>query len=51
MTTSRAASPRAAKAAGDQAKARAQYEKLVVLTAKADADRAEIKEAKAFLGR
>ena len=42
---------RAAKAAGDTARARTNYQELVSLTAKADTERPEIKEAKAFLGR
>ncbi|MBI2525956.1 MAG: hypothetical protein HYV93_08225, partial [Candidatus Rokubacteria bacterium] len=42
---------RAAKAAGDTAKARANYERLVTLTARADTQRPEIREANAFLGR
>jgi hypothetical protein len=42
---------RAAKANGDTAKARANYEQLLGLLAKAETERAEIKEARAFLGR
>lgn len=42
---------RAAKAAGDSAKARASYEKLLTLAAGAAGDRAEVKEARAFTGR
>ena len=42
---------RAAKAAGDTGKARANYERLVGLAATADTERPEIREAKAFLGR
>lgn len=42
---------RAAKAAGETAKARASYERLVQLTTRADTEGAEIKEARAFLGR
>lgn len=40
---------RAAKAAGDTAKAREHFEKLAALGRNADPDRAEIQEAKAFL--
>jgi hypothetical protein len=42
---------RAAKAAGDTAKARAQYEQLLTLAAGASGERPEIKEARGFLGR
>jgi len=40
---------KAAKAAGDSARAREYFQRLVALGAKADPDRAEIKEASAFL--
>lgn len=40
---------RAASAAGDTAKARDYFERLVALGSNADPDRAEIQEAKAFL--
>jgi hypothetical protein len=42
---------RAAALKGDQAKAREQYAKLVALVDRADAERPEIKEAKAFLAK
>jgi len=42
---------KAASLAGDQAKARSYYEKLVVLAQKADTERPEIIEAKAFLAK
>jgi len=40
---------KAAQAAGDRAKARAYFEKLAALAKNADTDRAELREAKAFL--
>jgi tetratricopeptide (TPR) repeat protein len=42
---------RAASLAGDRAKARDQYAKLVTLAERADSDRPEIREAKGFLGK
>jgi len=42
---------RAAKAAGDTARARTNYDQLVKLTARGDGERPEIREAKTFLGR
>jgi hypothetical protein len=42
---------RAAKLSGDRDKARAYYAKLVTLTEKADTERPEIREAKAYLAR
>jgi len=42
---------KAAALAGDQAKAKSYYEKLVVLVQKADTERPEITEAKAFLAK
>ena len=42
---------RAAAQSGDMAKAKTYYEKLVVLSQKADTERPEIKEAKAFLSK
>lgn len=42
---------RAAEAAGNRAKARASYEKLVALGAHADTERPELREAKAYLGK
>ena len=42
---------RAAELAGDRTKAKAYYEKLVSLTAKADTERPEVREAKAFLAK
>jgi tetratricopeptide (TPR) repeat protein len=42
---------KAAALAGDQAKAKSYYEKLVVLVQKADTERPEIKEAKSFLAK
>jgi tetratricopeptide (TPR) repeat protein len=42
---------KAAALAGDQAKAKSYYEKLVVLVQKADTERPEIKEAKEFLAK
>jgi tetratricopeptide (TPR) repeat protein len=42
---------KAAALAGDQAKAKSYYEKLLVLAKNADAERRELKEAKAFLAK
>jgi tetratricopeptide (TPR) repeat protein len=42
---------RAAALAGDQAKAKSYYEKLIVLVQNVDAERPELKEAKAFLAK
>jgi len=42
---------RAAEAAGDRAKARQNYERLVALAERADVERPEVKQAKTFLGR
>lgn len=42
---------RAAELAGDQAKAKAYYAKLVTLAARADTERPELRQAKAFLAR
>ena len=42
---------KAAALAGDQAKAKSYYEKLVVLVQQADTERPELKEAKAFLAK
>jgi tetratricopeptide (TPR) repeat protein len=42
---------KAAAMAGDQAKAKSYYEKLVVLVQNADTERPELKEAKAFLAK
>jgi tetratricopeptide (TPR) repeat protein len=42
---------KAAALAGDQAKARSYYEKLLVLVQKADSERSEVIEAKAFLAK
>jgi tetratricopeptide (TPR) repeat protein len=42
---------RAAALAGDQAKAKSYYEKLIVLVQNADTERLELKEAKAFLAK
>ena len=42
---------RAAELAGDKAKAKAHYGQLVTLAAQAESERAEVKEAKAFLAR
>jgi tetratricopeptide (TPR) repeat protein len=42
---------RAAALAGDQAKAKSYYEKLLVLAQKADTERPELKEANAFLAK
>jgi tetratricopeptide (TPR) repeat protein len=42
---------RAAEAAGDRAKARANYEKLLEVAARADTERPELRQARAFLGR
>ncbi len=42
---------RAAELAGNKVKARAQYERLVTLTAEADTERPEVVEAKAFLAK
>jgi tetratricopeptide (TPR) repeat protein len=42
---------KAAERVGDRAKARAFYEKLVALCAKADTERPELAEAKAFLAK
>ena len=42
---------KAAEQSGDMAKARTYYEKLVVLTQKANAERPDLKEAKAFLAK
>jgi len=42
---------KAAALAGDQAKARTYYEKLLVLVQSADSERPEITEARAFLAK
>jgi hypothetical protein len=42
---------RAAELAGDAAKARAQYGQLVTLAEKADTERPEVAQAKAFLAK
>jgi hypothetical protein len=42
---------RAAELAGDAAKARAQYRQLVTLAEKADTERPEVAQAKAFLAK
>jgi tetratricopeptide (TPR) repeat protein len=42
---------KAAALMGDQAKARSYYGKLLVLVQKADSERPELKEAKAFLAK
>jgi tetratricopeptide (TPR) repeat protein len=42
---------KAAEQSGDMAKAKTYYEKLVVLTEKADAERSELNEAKTFLAK
>jgi uncharacterized protein HemY len=42
---------KAAEQSGDMAKTKTYYEKLVVLTQKADTERPELNEAKAFLAK
>ncbi|MBI2157487.1 MAG: hypothetical protein HYU26_11390, partial [Candidatus Rokubacteria bacterium] len=46
-----AGAARAAELAGDTAKARSYYAQLVALTDRADSERPEVKQAKAFLGK
>jgi len=46
-----AGAARAAELSGDRAKARAHYEKLLSLAERADAERPELAQAKAFLGK
>lgn len=42
---------RAAELSGDRTKARTHYSELLTLGEKADAERSELREAKAFLGK
>ena len=46
-----AGAARAAEVAGDKAKARNYYTQLLALGEKADAERAELRQARAFLGK